>query len=173
MLQGALPTVHGQTRLRVAYQLKQPHCGGDEGAPCCCWIASRSLSSGAHSRDPLGPTRWLASNDDQIPATDDHISDSLRLSDTAPLPARRSKNLRRRTRDLKEVVAEQELEPSSPICQRDGRCQTLGIQPPRLTGFKRLLLNPLNKNPSRRGRVVTGPYLKDARPNSRSASALC
>jgi hypothetical protein len=36
MLQGALPTVHGQTRLRVAYQLKQPHCGGDEGAPCCC-----------------------------------------------------------------------------------------------------------------------------------------
>jgi hypothetical protein len=24
------------------------------------WIASRSLSSGAHSRDPLAPTRWLA-----------------------------------------------------------------------------------------------------------------
>jgi hypothetical protein len=63
----------------------------------------------------LAPTRWLASNDDQIPATDDHISDSLRLSDTAPLPARRSKNLRRQTRDPKEVVAEQALELSSPI----------------------------------------------------------
>jgi len=81
---------------------------------CARRIASRSLSS-AHSRDPLAPTRWLASNDDQIPATDDHISDSLRLSDTAPLPERRSKNLRRQTRDLKEVVAEQALEPSSPI----------------------------------------------------------
>src|SRR3981081_1275797 len=45
------------------------------------WIASRSLSSGAHSRDPLAPTRGLASNDDQIPATDDHISDSLCLSE--------------------------------------------------------------------------------------------
>src|SRR6266404_2895419 len=44
-------------------------------------FAVAGLLRGACHRARIRGTRWLASNDDQIPATDDHISDSLRLSE--------------------------------------------------------------------------------------------